>query len=135
MCFTWGHLCIRQEQSVYTTRSNTSNHQACNFQQQVFPWVLKDFNTITSNSCNKWNRSTQVYYQLTIFARSKTQVSAGTGNEIFYLIELEYLNAQTGDSDISKHPPVDDAMPERLPQARLTMTVESSGLNYKETDN
>lgn len=32
------------------------------------------------------------------------------------------------------HPPVDDAMPEKLPQARLTMTVESSGLNFKEID-
>lgn len=28
--------------------------------------------------------------------------------------------------------PVDDAMPERLPQARLTMTVESLGLNQKD---
>jgi len=33
---------------------------------------------------------------------------------------------------ISKHQPVEDATPERLPQARLTMTVESSGLNFKE---
>lgn len=31
-----------------------------------------------------------------------------------------------------EHPPVDDAMPERLPQVRLTKTVESSGLIKKD---
>lgn len=32
---------------------------------------------------------------------------------------------------VSDHSPVDDAMPEILPQARLTRTVESSGLKSK----
>lgn len=31
-------------------------------------------------------------------------------------------------NEIIYHQPVDEAMPERLPQARLTMTVESCGL-------
>lgn len=33
------------------------------------------------------------------------------------------------------HSPVDDAMPERLPQARLTRTVESLGLRSKQIMN
>lgn len=36
---------------------------------------------------------------------------------------------------ISIYPPVDDAIPERPPQARLTMTVGSLGLNVKEIAN
>jgi len=34
--------------------------------------------------------------------------------------------------EILDHSPVDDAMPERLPQARLTITGKSSGLMPKE---
>lgn len=36
---------------------------------------------------------------------------------------------------IIKHPPVEDAIPERLPQARPTTAVESSGLHLTETEN
>lgn len=35
---------------------------------------------------------------------------------------------------IKKHPPVEDAIPERLPQARPTTALESSGLHLKEIE-
>jgi len=38
-------------------------------------------------------------------------------------------------TQISAHPPVDDAIPDRLPQARPTTAVESSGLQLEETEN
>jgi len=46
---------------------------------------------------------------------------------ISYTDLFERLDAAT----INKYPPVDDTMPERLPQARLTIAFESSGLNQK----